>query len=68
MEIFEKSPREMEDRGAGLVAQTELLHYLEKHGSATREAISVPARMRQYLKRDGSIAWAEATYHFIATA
>ena len=67
VEICEKSPCEMESRGAGLVVQMELLQYLEQHGIATREAISVPSRYRQYLAKDGSLVWGEASYQLMTS-
>src|SRR3989442_13566690 len=65
VEIFERSSSELKDRGAGLVVQMELLQYLERHGIATREAISVPSRYRQYLAREGGVTWGEASYQLM---
>lgn len=59
VEIFEKSPHSMSDRGAGLVVQMDVLHLLETYNIAAREVIGVPSLRRQYLARDGSIVHAE---------
>lgn len=67
VEVFEKSPHEMEDRGAGIVAQMELLHYLEEHGITTREAVSVPSKARQYLARNGGVIWSETSYQLMTS-
>lgn len=55
--IFEKSRGSMSSRGAGLVVQRDVIDFLERHGIATREAVSVASHRRQYLDRDGSIKW-----------
>jgi len=65
VDIFEKSSSALQDRGAGLVVQTELLQYLEQHNIATREAISVPSRFRQYLAQDGSLLHGEASFQLM---
>ena len=67
VEVFEKSPREMKERGAALVVQMELLRFLEEHGIATKEAVSVPSQKRQYLARDGSVIWQEASYQLMTS-
>lgn len=54
VEVFERSPQEMIDRGAGLVMQPELIHFLENYRIATRE-LSVPSPIRQFLGRDGTV-------------
>jgi 2-polyprenyl-6-methoxyphenol hydroxylase-like FAD-dependent oxidoreductase len=59
VEVFEKSRREMSDRGAGLVVQAEVLQLLEGLGITTRNDVSVPSLSRQYLNRDGSVAMAD---------
>jgi 2-polyprenyl-6-methoxyphenol hydroxylase-like FAD-dependent oxidoreductase len=62
VEIFERSQGHMEDRGAGLVVHEEMLAYLEEHGIALANEVSVPINMRRYLNRDGlaiAVAWAK---------
>jgi 2-polyprenyl-6-methoxyphenol hydroxylase-like FAD-dependent oxidoreductase len=54
--IFERSPGLMDDRGAGIVLQSEVLNLLEGLKLATRENISVESRERQYLNKDGGVA------------
>ena len=51
--IFERSEGPMEDRGAGLVVHEEMLAYLEQHGIAVTEEVSVSIRQRRYLNREG---------------
>lgn len=57
VEVFEKSPQEMTDRGAGLVMQPELIHFLEDYGIASREEVSVPSPFGSFRTRRNS-AWA----------
>ncbi len=52
VEVFERSPHEMKERGAGIVLQPETLQFLSKHGIATKEAISILPKIRQDLGRD----------------
>lgn len=59
VEVFEKSPRAMGDRGAGLVVQMDVLRLLETYDIAACEVVGVPSLRRQYLARDGSIVHAE---------
>ena len=59
VEVFERSPHELQGRGAGIVAQPELLHFLEKCEISSREEVGVPSRTRRYLRRDGSVAHEE---------
>src|SRR6266852_3179675 len=54
--IFERSPGLMDDRGAGIVLQSEVLNLLEGLKLATCADISVESRERQYLNKDGSVA------------
>jgi 2-polyprenyl-6-methoxyphenol hydroxylase-like FAD-dependent oxidoreductase len=60
--IFERSEGQMEDRGAGLVVHDEMLAYLEQHGIAITEKVTVAIRQRRYLNREGSpisLSWAQ---------
>ena len=59
VEIFEKSPREMQERGAGLVVQDEVLDFVMEHCGATADELGVRSRARQLLARDGSTIWIE---------
>ncbi|GAA4328923.1 FAD binding domain-containing protein [Mucilaginibacter gynuensis] len=54
--IYERSPGDMKDRGAGLVIQPDLMDYLIEKGIAPREVFGVPATQRQVLDDNGSIA------------
>src|SRR5260221_12795378 len=51
--IFERSPGLMDDRGAGIVLQSEMLELLERLKPASRANISVESRERQYLSQNG---------------
>lgn len=53
--VYERSPHELRGRGAGIVAQPELLGFLEGSKIATRKEISVLSEKRRYLSRDGSV-------------
>ena len=60
VEIFEKSPREMQERGAGLVVQDEVLNFVIDHCRAVADELGVRSHARQLLARDGSVIWSEA--------
>jgi len=53
--IFERSQGVMDDRGAGIVLQTETLKLLEGLKLATCAEIAVESHGRQYLNKDGTI-------------
>ena len=53
--IFERSSGLMDDRGAGIVLQSEMLTLLERLKLTTRGAISVESRERQYLNKAGGV-------------
>src|SRR6266403_2390305 len=53
--IFERSPGLMDDRGAGIVLQSDALNLLEGLKLAARADISVESRERQYLNKDGGV-------------
>jgi len=61
VEIFEKSPREMQERGAGLVVQDEVLNFVTDHCGAIPDELGVRSRARQLLARDGSVIWTETS-------
>ena len=54
--IFERAPGDMKDRGAGLVIQPDLMEYLIEKGIAPREVFGVPATQRQVLDDNGHTA------------
>jgi 2,6-dihydroxypyridine 3-monooxygenase len=58
--IFEKSSREMQERGAGLVVQDEVLNFVIDHCRVIADELGVRSRARQLLARDGSVIWSEA--------
>jgi 2-polyprenyl-6-methoxyphenol hydroxylase-like FAD-dependent oxidoreductase len=55
VEIFEKSPGEMQSRGAGLVIQPDMMQYLMEHNISSKEVFGVPATERQYLDHTGQV-------------
>lgn len=59
VEIFEKSPREMRERGAGLVVQDEVLDFVMDRCGTSPDEIGVRSRARQLLARDGTAIWTE---------
>jgi 2,6-dihydroxypyridine 3-monooxygenase len=61
VEIFEKSPREMQERGAGLVVQDEVLDFIVNYCGATADELGVRSQARQLVARDGSTIWTEAS-------
>ena len=54
--ISERSDRVLDDRGAGIVMQSETLHLLKKHGLADERTAGVWSHHRQFLGRDGEAA------------
>src|ERR1035438_3612564 len=54
--IFERSAGLMDDRGAGIVLQAEVLNLLEGLKLTTCADMSVESRERQYLNKDGRVA------------
>jgi 2-polyprenyl-6-methoxyphenol hydroxylase-like FAD-dependent oxidoreductase len=65
--IFERSPGLLDDRGAGIVLQSEVLNLLEGLKLTTREDISVESRERQYLHQDGSVASSGESQQFMTS-
>src|SRR5882724_10458486 len=57
----------MDDRGAGIVLQSEVLHLLEGLKLATRAGISVESRERQYLNKDGSVGSSGVSQQFMTS-
>jgi 2-polyprenyl-6-methoxyphenol hydroxylase-like FAD-dependent oxidoreductase len=65
--IFDRSSGPMDDRGAGIVLQTEVLDLLEGLKLTTREDISVESRERTYLNKDGTIASSGESQQFMTS-
>jgi 2-polyprenyl-6-methoxyphenol hydroxylase-like FAD-dependent oxidoreductase len=65
--IFERSAGPMDDRGAGIVLQAEVLNLLEGLKLTTRADISVESRERQYLNKDGSVASSGDSQQFMTS-
>jgi len=65
--IFERSSGLMDDRGAGIVLQSEVLNLLEGLKLATRADISVESRERQYLNKDGTVASSGISRQFMTS-
>ena len=65
--IFERSAGLMDDRGAGIVLQSEVLNLLEGLKLATRADISVESLERQYLNQDGSVASSGDSQQFMTS-
>ncbi|HTY54496.1 MAG TPA: FAD-dependent monooxygenase [Candidatus Binataceae bacterium] len=61
VEIFEKSSREMQARGAGLVVQDDVLDFVTRHCGAVADQLGVRSYARQLLARDGSVMWTQAS-------
>jgi 2-polyprenyl-6-methoxyphenol hydroxylase-like FAD-dependent oxidoreductase len=56
VDIFERSDRAFDDRGAGIVMQPETMHLLKKYALADETNSGVWSHYRQYLDRDGTAA------------
>src|SRR5258708_29422545 len=65
--IFERSPGPMDDRGAGIVLQSDALNLLERLKLAARADISVESRERQYLKKDGGVGSSGVSQQFMTS-
>lgn len=55
VDVFERAAGELEERGAGIVAQSRMLEYVEDRGIARSEEITCTTHRREYLNRDGSL-------------
>jgi len=55
VEIFERSPQELDSRGGGLVLQPSVLDALDFAGVAAGDDFGVPSRDRIFVARDGSV-------------
>lgn len=67
VDIFERVPEELRGRGAGIVAQPELLSFFEERGISTREELGVPSEETRYLRRDGSVKHCEKKYQLMTS-
>lgn len=67
VEVFERSRRELRDRGAGIVVQPELLQFLEEFGVSTRDTVGVASKTRQYLDRDGRVVRAGGSHQLMTS-
>lgn len=59
VEVFERAPAPLEDRGAGIVLNPATVRYLVSHGVFTVNQISAAARWFRYMHPDGSVAHEE---------
>lgn len=53
VEIYERSASRMQDRGAGLVIQPDMMDYLQEHHISAKEVFGIPAYERQVLNSNG---------------
>jgi 2-polyprenyl-6-methoxyphenol hydroxylase-like FAD-dependent oxidoreductase len=65
--IFERSSGPMDDRGAGIVLQSEVLALLEGLKLATCADISVASHDRQYLNQDGGVYSSAPSQQFMTS-
>src|ERR1700757_1599388 len=65
--IFERSPAVMDDRGAGIVLQSEMLDLLEALKLTTRGEIAVESRVRQYLNKSGGVSASGPSRQFMTS-
>jgi 2-polyprenyl-6-methoxyphenol hydroxylase-like FAD-dependent oxidoreductase len=56
VDIFERSPHDLDSRGGGIVLQPQVLQAFRQAGIRYDESIGVEARERVFLDRDGGIA------------
>src|SRR5258708_39622876 len=64
--IFERSPQSLSDRGAGIVLQQETLELLRLCGAKGDGDVGVTLNYRQYLDPGGSGASSERIAHLMA--
>ncbi len=67
LDIFERVPEELRGRGAGIVAQPELLSFFEERGISAREELGVPSKETRYLRRDGSVEHSEKRHRMMTS-
>ena len=56
VDIFERSPHDLDSRGGGIVLQSEVIQAFQRAGVRYDASIGVVAKERVYLARDGSVA------------
>jgi 2-polyprenyl-6-methoxyphenol hydroxylase-like FAD-dependent oxidoreductase len=56
VDIFERSPHDLDSRGGGIVLQPEVIQAFQRAGVRYDASIGVVAKERVYLARDGSVA------------
>jgi 2,6-dihydroxypyridine 3-monooxygenase len=67
VDVFERSPAPLEDRGAGIVLHPATIRYLTTHRVLDVRHISSVANWFRYMARDGSVAYEEpGRYRFTA--
>ena len=54
VDIYERSPTVLDDRGAGIVMQAETETFLTQYGGLKPEQTGVWLKYRQYLSREGT--------------
>jgi 2,6-dihydroxypyridine 3-monooxygenase len=54
--VYERSPAELEERGAGIGFLPATYRYLVEHGGILLDDVAVPTGHIRYLARDGSVA------------
>ncbi|WP_289058391.1 FAD-dependent monooxygenase [uncultured Flavobacterium sp.] len=57
VEIYERSGSRMQDRGAGLVIQPDMMGYLQEHHISAKEVFGIPAYERQVLDSNGRASY-----------
>jgi len=63
--VYERSPRELEERGAGIGLLEETQRYLVQRMGIPLDELAVPTRFLRYLHRDGSVVYeSDRAYHF----
>ncbi len=63
--VYERSPRELEQRGAGIGLLESTSRYLVERAGLSLDEVSIPTGHIRYLRRDGSVAHdAEHAYRF----
>ncbi|MDV2994924.1 MAG: 2,6-dihydroxypyridine 3-monooxygenase [Chroococcidiopsis sp. SAG 2025] len=58
VDIYERSPHNLDSRGGGIVLQPDVVEAFQRAGIACEDPLGVVAHERYYLKRDGRIAQA----------
>lgn len=55
VDVFEQSTGELQSRGAGIVAQPEMLEFVDERGVAAPDELTTLTRRRQYLTQSGAV-------------